>query len=355
MQTLTLTEWTVNNMEPVQPLAMVLQECADAVIMFDAADRLLFFNPVGQTLFVDQEVNLGQPLPRTAGYDSLIKFLEEARRTGVSSSREICWPDNRVFSASSAPIQDGGCCITLHDVTHFKQRLKIKDEYIVAIAHDLRSPITAIGGYSHLIRQAGPTNEAQDNFIQCIQDAAASMNELIENMMSLATLDLSAQREFKELRLSRLLWQLANEFQPQAEAKQQSLLIEKSQPNCVVRGDETQLRQALRNLLGNAIKYTPEGGAIRLSLYHDSDLVYFVVRDTGYGIPAVDLPHVFDRFYRVRNNGHDDIKGNGLGLAIVKSIAEQHGGNVSVESEVGKGSCFTLTIPLVRAQTSLQN
>lgn len=341
-----------NKIEYAPQLALVLEGCADAVLMFDAEDRLLFVNPAGHALMTDHEISLGKPLPHAAGYYRLIEMLHQARRTGGSSSGEVCWPDDRVFSAALTPLEDAAFFVVLHDLTPFKRQLKAKDEYIVALSHDLRSPITAINGYSQLIKQAGPTNDAQNSFIQWIQNAAASMNELVEKMMNLATLDLGAQKEFKELRLSNLLWQVANEFQAPAETKRQLLTIEKSQPNCIVRGDEMQLRQALRNLVGNAIKYTPEGGVIKLSLYHASELVHFAVRDTGYGIPAADLPHVFDRFYRVRNNGHDDIQGNGLGLAIVKTIAEQHGGSVSVESEVGKGSCFTLAIPLFSEQPS---
>lgn len=351
----TLIEVITNRIEHVHQLAAVLQDCADAVLLFDADGRLLSVNRAGQTLFTSDEMPLGQSLPYSAGYDGLIKLVDQARLTYASFSEEICWPDKRVFSASSTPLQDGSCCVVMHDVTRFKQQLKVKDEYIVAISHDLRNPITTIVGYSQLIKQAGTTNEAQNNFIQSIQNAAANMNELIEHMMNLATLNLDATREFKELTLSHLLWQLANEFQPQAEAKRQLLTIEKSQPNCIVRGDEMQLRLAFRNLIGNAIKYTPEGGAITLSLFHDSDLVYFAVKDSGFGIPAVDLPYVFDRFYRVRNNGHDDIQGNGLGLAIVKTIAEQHNGDVNVESEVGKGSCFTFTIPFLQTQSAQQN
>jgi signal transduction histidine kinase len=85
---------------------------------------------------------------------------------------------------------------------------------------------------------------------------------------------------------------------------------------------------------------------VTLALEHESDRIAIRIKDTGYGIPASDLPHIFDRFYRVRNNGHDEIQGNGLGLAIVKSIAQQHGGDVTVESKQGEGTCFTLTLPL---------
>jgi signal transduction histidine kinase len=105
-------------------------------------------------------------------------------------------------------------------------------------------------------------------------------------------------------------------------------------------------------LIGNAIKYTPDGGAITLSIEEKANALYIHIKDTGYGIPSCDLPFIFNRFYRVRNNGHDEIEGNGLGLAIVKSTAQQHGGDVTVESEVGKGSCFTITLPLISAGES---
>jgi two-component system phosphate regulon sensor histidine kinase PhoR len=146
-----------------------------------------------------------------------------------------------------------------------------------------------------------------------------------------------------------MLVKLADEFKPQAEAKGQVLTIGQTEGRSKVRGDALKIRQALRNLIGNAIKYTPNGGSVTLSLENESDRVNIRIQDTGYGIPASDLPNLFNRFYRVRNNGHDEIEGNGLGLAIVKSTAESHGGDVTVESEPGKGSCFTFALPLMDA------
>jgi two-component system OmpR family sensor kinase len=106
----------------------------------------------------------------------------------------------------------------------------------------------------------------------------------------------------------------------------------------------------LSNLIGNAIKYTPSEGAINISLQHDANRVTINVRDTGYGIAPADLPFIFDRFYRVRDDNQEGVEGNGLGLAIVKSIAERHGGQVSVESQPGQGSCFSFALPLVSGQ-----
>jgi signal transduction histidine kinase len=291
-------------------------------------------------------VQIGQQLAQDRGYDGLTEALKQIRTSGASFSAEIVWPDKRVFSAALTPVKEGGCVVVLHDVSRFKEVEKVKDEFIATASHDLRNPITSITGFSQLIKQAGPLNDMQVDFAQRIQHAASTMGQLVENMMSLAKMDMDAESKKETLELSRLIWEIADEFQPQAEAKRQLLSLGETVPDSKVQGDPLQLRQAFRNLIGNAIKYTPEGGTIVLSLEKDEAFLRVHIKDTGYGIPASDLPHIFDRFYRVRNNGHDDIEGNGLGLAIVKSISEKHGGQVRVESEVSKGSCFILSLPL---------
>jgi signal transduction histidine kinase len=113
------------------------------------------------------------------------------------------------------------------------------------------------------------------------------------------------------------------------------------------------LGQALRNLVGNAIKYTPLNGSVNISAAVVEHNTMVSIRDTGYGIPAADLPHIFDRFYRVRNSTVKDIEGSGLGLAIVKSIIEEHGGQISVESKPGLGSCFRISLPLPASEADV--
>jgi signal transduction histidine kinase/DNA-binding response OmpR family regulator len=335
-----------------QRLAAVLQGAADAILMFDNENRLSMVNPAGQRLFTDVQVTLGQPLRNGKGYDELIDLVEEMRGAGASVSREIGWPDRRVFSAALTPVKEGGCVVVLHDVSHFKELERVKDEFIATASHDLRNPITSIGGYSQLIKQAGPLNEVQLDFAQRIHSAATNMQELVENMMNLAKMDLHAESRREELEVNPLVREIADEFQPQAEAKRQLLSLGETISGLKVHGDPLQLRQAFRNLIGNAIKYTPECGTIMVSLEETGTVATIQIQDTGYGIPATDLPHIFDRFYRVRNNGHDEIDGNGLGLAIVQSIIEKHDGQISVESEIGKGSCFTVLLPLVSIEFS---
>lgn len=147
-------------------------------------------------------------------------------------------------------------------------------------------------------------------------------------------MNVKTKQRQEDLNISQLLWEVAKKFQPQADIKNHLLVVGKTASDTKVRGNAAQLRQALRSLVWNAINNTPKGGTVILSSENGSDMVRIFVRDTGYG-----------------NNAHIDNETNDQDLTIVKSIAEQHGGDVTVESEVGKGTCFTLSLPLVQSNT----
>ncbi len=327
-------------------LAAVLQHAAEAILMFDAQGRLSLLNPAGEKLFTDFKANIKQTLPVGHGYDALINMLEDARSSHGTKSGEVLWPDKRTFMTLITTIEDGGQVAFLHDVTRFKELDQVKNEFIATASHDLRNPITSIAGFSTLLEQAGPLNEQQRDFVNRIQGAAQTMTELVQNMMSLAQMDLNATQKYETVEMGKLLAEMANEFTPQAQLKEQALSFT---PLAIahVNGDPLQLRQLFRNLIGNAIKYTPKGGAILLKAKTTDTQILIDVQDNGYGIPASDLPFIFNRFYRIRNGKASEIEGNGLGLAIVKSVTGQHGGQVSVESEQGKGSCFRVSLPLL--------
>lgn len=326
-------------------LAAILENTALAILIFDAQANLLFASLAGQKLFDDRGPKLGQKLSADSGYESLCQLLDKAICSQDSLVGEIIWPDKRIFSAEISCVQAGSYAVVLYDVSRFKEREKMKDGFFATAVHDLRSPITSIIGFSHLTKATGSLNAHQNEFVQQIQHAAVHMSELLEDILYLTKFDLDAESKKVAVDISQSLFEIAGEFQPQAALKRQRLALEKTEPQITVLGNESQLRRVLRNLIGNAVKYTPEGGTITLSLELESNLAKINVKDTGYGIPSIDLPHIFDRFYRVRNNGHNDIQGTGLGLAIVKSIIEGHQGTIDVQSEPGKGSCFTVTLP----------
>ena len=328
-------------------LAAVLQGAADAIMMFDTDGCLSLLNPTAEKLFTDYKTQLGLPLARNCGYDRLITSIEEVLASGQSRTEEIVWPDQRVFSASFTHVVHGGCVVLLHDVSHFKTLERVKDEFIATASHDLKNPITVISGFSQLLPAAGSLNPQQQEFAQRISFAAENMRELVENMLDLVKIDAGIKFECQTVDMNNLVVEIAQEFEPQANAKDQALLVKTLQNGAPVHANPLQLKQALRNLVGNAIKYTPNDGIVNLTVDSQECTVLVHIEDNGYGIPADDLPHIFDRFYRVRDGALKDIQGNGLGLAIVKSIVEAHNGWINVESELSRGSCFTISLPLI--------
>lgn len=330
-------------------LAAVLENAADSIVLFDANASISMMNSAAQQLFKDIGGVLGLPLIRGNGQGQLLQALEVALETKVPNKLEITWADQRVLMANFTPLPQGGCVLLLHDVSHFKDLERVKNEFIATASHDLRNPLTSIKGYSQLMLQTGGLSDFQTDFIRRIQRGATNMEELISNMLDLAKMDLQAKIQFEVTHLAPILEELWDEFNPQAEAKAQTLTLETMEiKDLDVSSEPSKLRQVFRNLIGNAIKYTPQDGNIKIfATRSGNDHVLIHIKDTGYGIPEADLPNLFKRFYRVRNNGHDEIEGNGLGLAIVKVLVEQHHGTITVKSKKGEGSCFTVSLPLI--------
>jgi signal transduction histidine kinase len=203
-------------------------------------------------------------------------------------------------------------------------------------------------GYSDLLGKAGPLNDMQKEFVNYLKRASNQMYELVLNMLELARIDLNTGLNIQAVNFQDLLVNLSDEFQTQARDKGHKLIFDYSENHPKVKIDQPRIRQVLQNLIGNAIKYTPNEGIITVSTELDRSLIWIHVRDNGLGIPEEDLPHIFEKFYRVDADDRMDIQGNGLGLAIVKAIVEQHGGNIKVSSKLGQGSCFSFSLPIVK-------
>jgi signal transduction histidine kinase/DNA-binding response OmpR family regulator len=329
-----------------QRLAAVVNAAAGAILVIDGAGRVRLANPAGSRLFNGGELRPGQPLPRGRGYDGLIELLAQAARTGGPAQAEVEWADRRTFAALVAPVEEGGQVAVLHDVSHFKAVERVKNEFIATASHDLKSPITAVLGYGELLEKAGPLNERQAEFAGRMRKAAMQMHELVLNLLELARLDLGVDLKPEPCDMLELLAGATDEMRSQAGAKGQALALIPPEARLRVEGDSARLRHLLRNLIANAIKFTPPGGQITVTAELAGRFARVMVQDTGPGIPPGDLPHIFDRFYRVQAEPAVSVEGSGLGLAIVKAIVERHGGRVAAESVPGEGSRFSFTLPL---------
>jgi two-component system, OmpR family, sensor kinase len=220
--------------------------------------------------------------------------------------------------------------------------LRSQRSFVADASHELRGPLTVIRGNLDLLKR-NLSEEDRSESIRVLEAEMTRMTRIVNDLLVLAEVESGQLDQEQTVSLKELLLD-AYERALQLAGERQ-VVIER-QEDLWVKGDAHRLDQLIGNLVGNAIKYTPDGGTITLSLYQDGDWARLDVADTGMGIPAEHLPHIFERFYRVDKARSRRSGGSGLGLAIVKGIAEQHGGKVSVTSEPGKGSTFSVWLRL---------
>jgi len=218
---------------------------------------------------------------------------------------------------------------------------------VADVSHELRTPLTTIRGNLDLLRRGAADDPGERvAALDAIESEVDRMNRLVADLLLLAQADAGMKLEKQPVELDTLILQVYRQAQLMATShalgNERVAIRLGHEDQAIVEGDPDRLQQLLLNLIDNALKYTPGGGSVTLSLYHDRDWVRVSVADTGVGISPDALPHIFDRFYRAQRNGR---KGAGLGLSIARWIAEAHGGGLTVESQVGKGSTFTLWLP----------
>jgi signal transduction histidine kinase len=236
----------------------------------------------------------------------------------------------------------------MQDVTHFKELNDAKDSFVNAVSHDLRSPLSGISLASQLIQMTGDLNERQQDFLKTIQDHIEAMTKLIDGLLDVGKIEADIDMAMELNPVSPIVAETVEILRPQAEQKNLQLTVNLSNEDSLVECNVLRLQQVFTNLIGNAIKYTPEQGKINVILTLQDDYLLFQVIDTGPGIPQADQPHIFEKFYRVRGEHMTGIKGSGLGLAITKSIVEKHNGTIWVDSKFkGGGSTFSVLLPTV--------
>lgn len=285
---------------------------------------------------------------------------------GIRIDSEVLWrKDGTSFPAeySARPIEEGGrlsgAVVSFSDITHRKRQeqeelaaraqaesaVHARDELLLAVSHDLRNPLGAILlSAESLLRRLPEGDERDRRKAEVIQRAASNMDRMIEDLLDVDRLEggrLVVER--KPLEVRPLLGEAIGQLRPHAERSSITLTCFAPDGLPPVLADKGRLLQILSNLVGNAVKFTPEGGAIAVSVAPTEGAVCFRIEDTGKGIPADQLPHIFDRHWQASRT---DRRGLGLGLSIVKGLVEAHGGRIGVESVPGRGSTFHFTIPV---------
>jgi len=337
--------------EEKQKVETIFARMGEAIIVTDRAGRITLCNPAFERVF---GVPCEQAHGLTVADATKSNPLDQAFRAaleGVQQTAEVrvLFPAQRVLEATVTGITDGeplGAVGILHDVTQLRRLEAVRREFVANASHELQTPITAIKAMAETLLSGGHDEPAlAERFLRDLERQADRLGALVRDLLDLATIEAGVhEHAATEVMVGEVVVAVADQLNSLAE--QREVTVELSIPGDLTAFcDRWSLNRILANLLDNAIKYTEAGGRAGVTASRADDVVSVTVWDTGIGIASTDLQRVFERFYRVDKGRSRELGGTGLGLSIVKHLAEACGGSVSVESQLGKGSRFTVVIP----------
>lgn len=339
-----------------EQLRAILSGMAEGVIAIDQNQRVLFVNDrAGRLLGFDPTTAVGQTLREVIPLPSFHQLVEPGLDETGPHREGPDWkgPNGRsmaVYVSRFPGPGASGAVVVINDTTELRRLERMRQDFVANASHELKTPLTVIkSNVEALIDGAADDPDAREAFLQQVAHEADRLEELIKDMLSLARIESGELGlELHPVPLDRAIIDCLERHQARAEIKTLTL-VEKppaaADPDVAALADPDALRQVLDNLVDNAIKYTPNGGRITARWNATTDRVWFEIEDTGVGIPERDLPRVFERFYRVDRARSREVGGTGLGLAIVKHLVQAMKGQVTVRSQLGKGTTFKVALP----------
>ncbi len=337
-------------------LEAVLTSMVEGVLAVDPRERILSLNPAAAVLLdLPGGRVVGRTMQEAVRNSELHDIVARTLGQGAPMEREITLNvggRERFLQVTGAPLKDGegrviGALLVFNDVTRLRRLEKMRRDFVANVSHEVRTPITSIkGAVETLLEGARDDPEAAVRFLGMIDKHADRLDSLVEDLLRLSRIE---QEEGGGIHLApgpvcEIIHEAVEMLRPLADRRGNRIEIY-CQKGLVLRRDPVLLRQAVVNLVDNAVRYSEEGKPIRVAARAEEGSVVLEVRDEGCGIAAEHLPRLFERFYRVDPARSRKLGGTGLGLAIVKHVVAAHHGTVAVASEVGKGSVFTIRIP----------
>jgi two-component system phosphate regulon sensor histidine kinase PhoR len=343
-----------------------LDSVGTGVLAVGSDQRLIFANRAAEPfLIVTAKEVVGKWLQESVGDQQLLSFLTgpAGNTAGTADRMEISLdeaPSTPVFSVTASTITDDkervlGKCVVFQDVTNVKRAESAREEFLNSVAHELRTPLTSIKAYVEMLIDG----EAQDGdtkreFYNIIYEETDRLNRLIDNLLNISRVELGTVVVSRTpTRLKKLIEDSASVVESQVAKKELQLEIDLPDRLPAVEVDKDMMNVVLVNLLGNAVKYTPNAGHVAISSTSTAEEIIVHITDTGIGIADEDAQRVFDKFYRCTGKGNDEVPGSGLGLYITRQIMRLHGGDVTLSSRLGEGTQFSITIPRSAVVTSL--
>lgn len=333
-------------------LAAILHEMSDGVLMVDNKGIVLMINPAAEKMFgITQKQAINSPLVEVTRQFQAVEVFEKCRNSGKTQTTTFEVVKTKLFlSASATPgssSMPGMYLLLFNDATQQRHVETTRREFISNVSHELRNPLAVIKMLTETLQDETLDDPVtSQHFLVQIENEVDTLNQLVDELLELSRIESGRiVLNLHALQPCEVIHSASIRLKLQAERAGISIFINCAEELPPIMADDTRLEQVLVNLLHNAIKFTPKGGQIDLSAIEKDNLMLFSVKDTGAGISDTDLPHIFERFYKADRSRSS--QGTGLGLAIARHLVEAHNGKIWVESELGKGSCFSFTIPLV--------
>jgi two-component system, OmpR family, phosphate regulon sensor histidine kinase PhoR len=317
----------------------ILRSMVEGVAVIEPGQKIVFCNEAFcRALGLTGVPCAGRLLVEVTRQSGLLQLVEQAleQRETLSGETEMNTTPPKTFAVTAAPVQTAtttNVVLVLHDITELRK---------------FKTPLTAIQGFAETLLAGALDDEKNSHrFLQIIRDHAVRLGRLTNDLLKLSSIEAGKLvMDMRQVVVADLIQACIDTLRLRAEQKQLSLTAEYPNDLPTIRGDASRLREALLNLLENALQYTPAGGQVVIgSCVAESELI-IAVSDTGMGIPEEDLHRIFERFYRVDDARSREVGGTGLGLSITKHLIEAHGGRIEVKSEVGRGTTFSLVLPV---------
>lgn len=348
-----LTRQVVELRENSQRLETVLSSMLEGVLAVNAEQRVLFANEASRGLLgIETREVVGRPLLEVTRDRRVREAVEETLRLREPYEFEFEYsgPHRRCLAGRANCLPGEPCpgvVVVLHDITELRRLESVRREFVANVSHELKTPLSSIQAYAETLRLGAihdPEHNAQ--VVARIEEQADRLHQLIQDLLHLARVE-SGRRAFdiQDVSLGEVVERCVPVHRERAQAKGLAFAVEPSQVAVVVRADRGGLETILDNLVVNAIQYTPPGGRVTIRYREEGNSAVLEVEDTGVGISPGDRERIFERFYRVDKARSRELGGTGLGLAIVKHLTQAFSGQVSVTSDVGKGSVFRVRLP----------
>jgi len=344
----------------------VMNSIPEGVLAVGLDERVIFANrAVEHFLSLPANEATGKPLHECVRDPRVVSLLngDSDAAPGAGESIEVSLEgqdSSPVFSVTMSTVTNGGNevtgkCVVFRDIADTKRAEQARQDFVNSVAHELRTPLTSIKAYVELLVDGEARDtDAQREFYNVIYEETDRLNRLIDNLLNISRMELgTAVVNRAPTRLKKLIEDSLSAVESQIAKKHLQLQVDLPDRLPAVEVDKDMMNVVLVNVLGNAVKYTPDSGRISISSTSTPDEILVHVSDTGIGIAEEDLSRIFDKFYRCTAKPNADVPGSGLGLCIARQIMRLHGGDIRVSSRLGEGTQFTMVIPRSALVTSL--